>query len=395
MESLILKATNHVKHVSKRKVNVENILHEIKRSGATNLDKDTLQVEIDQMIIKGLIDENYKVFNKDILHLTEEPPVDEVHFVFDNDTEENQTSNISFTDTQETPFSNFEENLRNRYSLKLHQDKEFDDINAKIMDLKALFMDEIYTLRQDLSSMQEKLHQTINLNENNNICPKDNNAVDKLKVKLQFLEKENLSLKEEAKRKQNIIQSILDQNAELLKLNNSYVNNSVSQYVESGSRNNEKNQENSSRQISEKLKLKSGQRKDLQDNKENKKHSQVKWKKQEKKNIYIVGDSMLKNITGSGLSKDHTVKIRPHPGATTVDMIDYIKPELRHKPDIVILHCGTNDITNDVNTVKKMKKLVKEIEENDGSTDIVISGLIKRFNHNAIDDIERINEKLK
>ena len=78
------------------------------------------------------------------------------------------------------------------------------------MDLKALFMDEIYTLRQDLSSMQEKLHQTINLNENNNICPKDNNTVDKLKVKLQFLEKENLSLKEEAKRKQNIIQSILD-----------------------------------------------------------------------------------------------------------------------------------------------------------------------------------------
>ena len=75
-------------------------------------------------------------------------------------------------------------------------------------------------------------------------------------------------------------------------------------------------------------------------------------------------------------------------------MIDYIKPELRHKPDIVILHCGTNDITSDVNTVKKMKKLVKEIEENDGSTDIVISGLIKRFNHNAIDDNERINEKL-
>ena len=90
-------------------------------------------------------------------------------------------------------------------------------------------------------------------------------------------------MREAAKRKQNIIQSILDQNAELLKLNNSYVNNSISQYVENGSRNNEKNQENSSRQISEKLKLKSGQRKDLQDNKENKKHSQVKWKKEEKK----------------------------------------------------------------------------------------------------------------
>ena len=88
--------------------------------------------------------------------------------------------------------------------------------------------------------MQEKLHQTINLNENYNICPKDNNAVDKLKVKLQFLEKENSSLKEGAKRKQNIIQSILDQNVELLMLNKSYVNNSISQYVLNGSRNKEK-----------------------------------------------------------------------------------------------------------------------------------------------------------
>ena len=42
-----------------------------------------------------------------------------------------------------------------------------------------------------------------------------------------------------------------------------------------------------------------------------------------------------------------------------------------------------------------MKKLVKEIEENDGSTDIVISGLIQRFDCNVINDIDRINKKLK
>ena len=36
---------------------------------------------------------------------------------------------------------------------------------------------------------------------------------------------------------------------------------------------------------------------------------------------------MLKNITGLRLSKDHTVKIRPHPEVTIIDMIDYIKPE--------------------------------------------------------------------
>ena len=99
MESLILKAINHVKPVSKKKVNVENIFHEIKISSATSLDKGTLQVEIDQMIIKGLIDENYKLLNKDILHLTEEPPVNEVHFAFDNETEKNQASNLPLIGT--------------------------------------------------------------------------------------------------------------------------------------------------------------------------------------------------------------------------------------------------------------------------------------------------------
>ena len=73
---------------------------------------------------------------------------------------------------------------------------------------------------------------------------------------------------------------------------------------------------------------------------------------------------MLKKITCSGISRNFTVKTRSHPGTTIVDMIDYIKPELSHKPIIIILHCGTNDIRNDGNTVKKMNKLVKEIEEN-------------------------------
>ena len=86
--------------------------------------------------------------------------------------------------------------------------------------------------------------------------------------------------------------------------------------------------------------------------------------------------------------------MRPLPGATTTDVIDYLKLELQHKPDIIILHWGTNDITNDVNTVKNMKKLAKEIGVNDSSVDIEMSGLIKRFNRNVIDDTERINEKL-
>ena len=138
MESLKLKAINHVKLVSKKNVNVGNILHEIKRSSATNLDKDTLS-EINQMIIKGLIDKNYKILNKDILHVTEKPPDDEVYFAFVNNLEENKTSSLPFIGTQETPVSNFEESLSNWYSLQSHHHKEFNDISANIMALKACF----------------------------------------------------------------------------------------------------------------------------------------------------------------------------------------------------------------------------------------------------------------
>ena len=53
---------------------------------------------------------------------------------------------------------------------------------------------------------------------------------------------------------------------------------------------------------------------------------------------------MIKNITGTGILRDHTVKIRPHPGARSIDICDYMKPELRHQPDVIILNCGTNDI---------------------------------------------------
>ena len=45
---------------------------------------------------------------------------------------------------------------------------------------------------------------------------------------------------------------------------------------------------------------------------------------------FVVGDSMIKNITGTNISRNHAVKIRPHPEATSIDMCDYIKPELRH-----------------------------------------------------------------
>lgn len=55
--------------------------------------------------------------------------------------------------------------------------------------------------------------------------------------------------------------------------------------------------------------------------------------------------------------------MRPDPGATTVDMVDYIKPKLLRNPMNIILHCSTDDITDGVNNpLKKIGNLLKKLK---------------------------------
>ena len=42
----------------------------------------------------------------------------------------------------------------------------------------------------------------------------------------------------------------------------------------------------------------------------------------ETKNVFIIGDSMMKRLVERGISKDHNVKVRPHPGCTKEDIED-------------------------------------------------------------------------
>ena len=73
-----------------------------------------------------------------------------------------------------------------------------------------------------------------------------------------------------------------------------------------------------------------------------------------KNSVIIVGDSIVKRLTGPGISKKNLIKIKTNPGATTEDIIDYIKPSIRKRPDFLLVHSVTNDFTNGVNTMTKI-----------------------------------------
>ena len=70
-------------------------------------------------------------------------------------------------------------------------------------------MNEIYDLRQELNQPIKSLNKQEHLIE--------------LKTQLQYLQRENQPLKEENENRRRIIETVLNQNNELLKLNQKYI----------------------------------------------------------------------------------------------------------------------------------------------------------------------------
>ena len=61
------------------------------------------------------------------------------------------------------------------------------------------------------------------------------------------------------------------------------------------------------------------------------------------------------------MQKHHNITIKRHPGATMIDIVEYVKPVIRKKPDCLIIHAGTNDLTNKegVNTIENLRMINK------------------------------------
>ena len=119
--------------------------------------------------------------------------------------------------------------------------------------------------------------------------------------------------------------------------------------------------------------------------------------KANKDSFIIIGDSMIKHVNGRDISRSHTVKVHPNPGASIHDLMDYVKPATQKKRKALVIHTGTNGIQQEINARKMVKKLVKVIKEIDSEkeTEILFSGLIQRDDHDFRDQIDEINGKLK
>ena len=112
--------------------------------------------------------------------------------------------------------------------------------------------------------------------------------------------------------------------------------------------------------------------------------------------VVVTGDSVLHGVNKKGLSKSHNVKVKNYPGEISKDILDRIDGLLKVKPDCLLVHVGTNDLTNNVNLLNSVKKMVNKVKNSSPNTKLVFSSVILRKDKKDISKkVGETNQRLK
>ena len=69
---------------------------------------------------------------------------------------------------------------------------------------------------------------------------------------------------------------------------------------------------------------------------------------------------------------------------------------MRRKPDVLVIHAGTNDFDKNINTIEVLKRTIKSVKEESPETKIAVSTLITRHDKPGMDKkVLDINRKIK
>ena len=116
------------------------------------------------------------------------------------------------------------------------------------------------------------------------------------------------------------------------------------------------------------------------------------------KRMFIVGDSIIKNVNGCEVSgkTDHCrVYIQPSLGAKVRCMEDHIKPVLSDKPDHIIFHTGINDIPSNKNSEDIANSIIELVFfAKSESCDASISNIVVRKDRHQ-NKCQEVNDHLK
>ena len=111
--------------------------------------------------------------------------------------------------------------------------------------------------------------------------------------------------------------------------------------------------------------------------------------------MVIIDDFILNNINSRGLFKSKEVDVLNFPGATSSDVLTKIDDVLNKKPASLIVHVGTNDLTNDMNLLSNIKKIVNKTNKTSPNTVLTFSNIIFRKDKKNLKSRADTNSRLK
>ena len=188
---------------------------------------------------------------------------------------------------------------------------------------------EVYGLRNEISSLKSIFSNSkSNRTETDNQITIDTLNKNILETKIVFPEKENSPIRSEIQNKQDTIQKLLKNNITLVELINTNFmiqTHSKTELIKS------KNKDLKISRKIQKLETISSETK-MRDPQETKGKN-----KKARRHVCTIYNSILENITGPGISKLGLVQVKAHPGATTDNIIDYIKLTIRQNTTSLLL----------------------------------------------------------
>ena len=90
----------------------------------------------------------------------------------------------------------------------------------------------------------------------------------------------------------------------------------------------------------------------------------------QKKKVTVTGDSMLNWVSEKDLSRAHNVKATNFPVGTSDKIVEKLNDLIKDKSDDLVIHIGTNELTNNGKLLNNVKKLLKIVSANAPSTNL-------------------------
>ena len=109
------------------------------------------------------------------------------------------------------------------------------------------------------------------------------------------------------------------------------------------------------------------------------------WVKVCQTNLFITTNSIVNNVNSLELSKSKTVEVLNFPGATSTDVVNKMDDILEDKLQSLIVHVGNNKLTNNVNLLNNVTKIVNKTKKKSPNTAISFSNIIIRKDRNNLE----------